>query len=515
MRCKRTSTIHSLFSSRPFGLFSVLLCSLSWVDSAYAEVKLAKIFADSMVIQRDQPFNLWGSADAGEAISVSLSGRIYSGRANGEGRWLIALPAQSVSTGQSIEIRGENTLVLSDIAFGDVFLAGGQSNMEYKLDQVISRFPSEKTLDSYPDVRHFDVTRHYDFSGPQADIKGGHWEKAGQDSVGRFSAVGWFFAKDLYQRFKVPIGIISSNMGATPIEAWMSVDALHDFPKEQALAYKLADQTYRQTLRSKYAQQRKNWRRKNPNQKLPWRLKHSTSLDFKPTGFYNAMIAPLRPVKFAGVIWYQGESNARDPQGYSEKFTRLISLWRAQFSQPNLPFMFVQLANFQNPDTQPVESQWAELRAQQTEVFSTVDHTSMALAIDVGERHDIHPKDKRSVGERLALGARHWVYREPGVDYVSPMMASARMSGARVTVDFDYIGGGLTVRGEQLRGFAIAGEDKKYVWARASLHKNQVTVWSDKVKHPKYLRYAWATNPEGANLYSQSGLPATPFSIEL
>ncbi|MCA0892160.1 sialate O-acetylesterase [Microbulbifer agarilyticus] len=476
---------------------------------------MAKVFSDSMVIQRGQPFNLWGTAGAGEDIKVVFNGRSYSAQANGQGRWLVTLPEQSVSTGQTIEIHASNSLALSDVAFGDVFLAGGQSNMEYKLDQVISRFPEEKTLDHYPDVRHLDVGRHYDFSGPQSDINGGQWAKAGKDTIGRFSAVGWFFAKDLSERVGVPIGVISSNVGATPIESWMSLEALQAFPEAQALAYKLSNETSRMALRAEYAQQRKSWLRKNPNQKLPWAIKHSTSLDFKPTGFFNAMIAPLQPMKFAGVIWYQGEGNTEDPKGYSDKFRGLIGLWREYFAQPKLPFMFVQLANFQKPDMQPAESRWAELRAQQAEVFSTVDYTSMALAIDVGERHDIHPKDKKTVGERLALGARHWVYGEPGVDYVSPMVSDARASGARVIINFDYIGEGLTVRGDRLSGFAIAGEDEEYVWAKASLQDNEVTVWSDSLKEPRHVRYAWATNPEGANLYSVSGLPAVPFSVEI
>lgn len=493
-------------------IVSILLC----IGVANAQVTLAKVFADSMVIQRNVPINIWGTAEKGENVKVVLNGQSYQGQANSQGLWLITLPAQSVATNQSFKVIGQNTQEINNIAFGDVFLAGGQSNMQFKLQEALSKFPNETKLDHYPDIRHFKVKRYYNFNGPQQDIENGHWLTARSETVGSFSAVAWFFAKDLYQRYKVPIGIISSSVGSTPADTWMSIESLKDYPDTQALAYKLGNDDYVKQLKNEYQQERQAWRKQNPNKKkIPFMLMHRTSLDFKPTGFYNAMIAPLKPMKFAGVIWYQGESNARSPKNYAKQFAELISLWRELFSQPNLPFMFVQIANFQMPDDSPTESKWAELRAEQAHVSNTVENTAMALAIDAGERHNIHPLDKKTVGERLALGARNLVYGEKQLNYTSPLVATAVLNNGQATISFKNINNGLTVKGDELFGFAIAGGDQKFIWANAKLESNKVTVWHDSIKAPKYVRYAWATNPENANLYNDQGLPATPFSIEL
>jgi sialate O-acetylesterase len=496
--------------------FSIVAFVLS-MGVAQAQVKLATVFADSMVLQRDYPINIWGTAKANEKIAVTLNGKTYQGQADKKGVWLISLPAQSVAIKQSLSVEGDtNTIKVSNIAFGDVYLASGQSNMEFKVKEALTKFPQEDKLEQYPDIRQFKVKRHYVFKDPQLDIENGNWLTASQDTVGEFSAVAWFFAKDLYQRYQVPIGIISSNVGATPVESWMSVESLASFPETQALAYNLADSKFIEQLKKNYAQERADWWQKNPTaKKLPFMLMHRTSLDFKPVGLYNAMIAPLANLKFAGVIWYQGESNTPDPAQYSDKFTTMINQWRSLFNQPQLPFMFVQLANFMKPDDIPAESAWADIRDQQTQVLKTVKNTAMALAIDVGERHNIHPLDKKTVGERLALGARHLVYGESKLNYLSPLIDKAKLTNGRAIFNFKHINKGLKVKGEKLLGFAIAGADKKFIWANAILDNNQVSVWHDSIKAPKYVRYAWATNPENANLYNDQGLPATPFTYEL
>ncbi len=496
--------------------FSIAAFVLS-MGVAQAQVKLATVFADSMVLQRDYPINIWGTAAEGEKIQVSLKGKTYQGQADNKGVWLISLPAQSVAIKQSLSVEGEaNTIKVSNIAFGDVYLASGQSNMEFKVKEALTQFPQEDKLEQYPDIRQFKVKRHYVFKGPQQDIENGNWLTASQDTVGEFSAVAWFFAKDLYQRYQVPIGIISSNVGATPVESWMSVESLENFPETQALAYNLADNKYIKQLKKDYAKERADWWQKNPTaKKLPFLLMHRTSLDFKPVGLYNAMIAPLAKMNFAGVIWYQGESNTPDPARYSEKFSTMINQWRQLFNQPQLPFMFVQLANFMQPDDTPTESAWADIRAAQTQVLNTVENTAMALAIDVGERHNIHPLDKKTVGERLALGARHLVYGDKALNFTSPLFGTATVTDNRVKINFRHINNGLMVKGEKLLGFAIAGSDKKFAWANAKLTNNQVTVWLNSIKAPKYVRYAWGNNPENANLYNDQGLPATPFSYKL
>ncbi|WP_082897190.1 sialate O-acetylesterase [Thalassotalea crassostreae] len=509
----------------------ILLCLLPLTISvANAEVKLATVFADSMIIQRDMPINIWGTAVADEQVTIILNDKSYLGEADKNGEWLITLPPQKMATQQSIKVLGNNTdkntgktntIELTNVAFGDVYLASGQSNMEYKVKQILKTFPNETKLEQYPDVRQFKVARHYDFQGPLQDIKSGKWLTASSKSVTEFSAVAWFFAKELYQHTQVPIGIISSSVGATPIESWMSVESLANFPKTQALAYNLADDKFIENLKTQYADERAKWWQENPNaKKLEFAVKHRTSLDFKPVGFHNAMIAPLANIKLSGVIWYQGESNTREPSSYADKFTTLINHWRALFSQPQLPFMYVQLANFQKPDEQPSESAWAELRQAQTKVLNTTKHTAMALAIDVGERHDIHPQDKQTVGQRLALSARSLVYGETTLNYLSPMVDDAKVTNGKAIFSFKHINKGLTVDGSTLQGFAIAGADKKFIWANAKLENSgtnngKVVVWHDCINSPKYVRYAWGNNPENANLYNDQGLPATPFNYEL
>ncbi|MEW6997826.1 sialate O-acetylesterase [Colwelliaceae bacterium BS250] len=504
-------------------LFAIFVFFLT-AGIAQAQVKLATVFADSMVLQRDMPINIWGSAAVDEQVTVILNTKSYHGQADKNGQWLIILPAQQVAIEQSIKVVGDiaiesNTIELSNVAFGDVYLASGQSNMEFKVKEALTKFPQETKLEQYPDIRQFKVKRHYNFKGPQQDIESGNWLSANKQNVGEFSAVAWFFAKDLYKRYQVPIGLISSNVGATPIESWMSVESLASFPETQALAYNLADTNFIEQLTQEYEQERDDWWQKNPTaKKLAFEFMHRTSLDFKPVGFHNAMIAPLANVRFSGVIWYQGESNTPEPALYSEKFTTMINQWRTLFNQPQLPFLFVQLANFQMPDEQPSESAWADIRSAQTQVLKTVEYTAMALAIDVGERHNIHPLDKKTVGERLALGARHLVYGETKLNYLSPLVVEAKLTNGKAIFSFKHINKGLVVKGDKLLGFAIAGADKQFIWANATLQntnkKNQITVWHNSIKTPKYVRYAWANNPENANLFNDQGLPVTPFSYE-
>jgi len=642
-----------------------------------AEIRLAAVFTDDMVLQRDLPINIWGSAEKSESISVMLDGKSYQGQANEQGAWLITLPAQQVATNQSIKVVSNhksdgNVVELNNIAFGDVWLASGQSNMSFSLKQALKKFPQENQLEQYPDVRQFLVPMNYDFKGVLSDFKESsaidkrtQWQVASSETVGGFSAVAWFFAKDLYQRFNVPIGIINSSVGGTAIDSWMSYQSLKAYPNAQALAYKLRDDDFVMQLKQENIREVSHWLEKNTkndkglqqtkwfdadlddeywatlkvpgawedlgggfnsgvvwlrkdfhltkqeseadaqlllgniieadktyingievgrtphrylsrdyyvnkkllktgtnnitirvevnkgqggtiidkpyklllnahlpakeislisdwkykvgtkSKKLPWKLQRRTSLQFKPVGLYNAMIAPLEYMKFSGVIWYQGEGNVNQYQSYTDQFTTMINLWRELFKQPELPFLFVQLANFLKPHQQPVESAWAELRGAQTQVLNTVENTAMALAIDVGEWNDIHPLDKKTVGQRLALGARRLVYAESELSYLSPQVEHASLREGQVIIDFSDINQGLICKGEQLRGFAIAGHDKKFVWATSRLENNQAIVWHDSIKTPKYVRYAWANNPDKANLYSKQGLPATPFSIEL
>ena len=465
-----------------------------------AEVVPAKYFADGMIIQRDEPVTIWGIADPGEPVQVRFLGGFWETFADDAGHWELELPARS--SGRRLQMTvGKRTI--SDIAFGDVWLASGQSNMQFKLREAKSRYPQELDLANYPDIRQFAVAKNYNFKGPQRDFNAAHWHKASRDSVGNFSAVAWFFAKELSATQNVPVGIINSSVGATPVESWMSYHSLDGHPSKQRVAQGFSnDQAVFDFLEQ--AKEKAQAENSKPERIEP-----------KPTGLYNAMIAPAHKIRIKGIIWYQGEGNTPTPHEYADLFSRMIMDWRERWGQGDVPFLYVQLANFMKPSEMPAESSWAELRQAQTEVETTLPNTAMALAIDVGEANNIHPLDKKTVGQRLALAARALAYGESDLVFRSPKAAAVTCEGNKLVVSFDRIGEGLAVQGETLRGFAVAGHDGDFVWAEARLENDQVVVWNDTVSEPVRVRYAWAQNPVNANLYSAGGLPAVPFSLEV
>lgn len=646
----KISPMNGLMTSLAAGLLLLISCQCA------AEVVPAKYYADGMIIQRDELVAVWGTADPGEKVKVYFLGKPWKTRADKKGRWELELPAQPAGRGLQMTI-GKH--VIRDIAFGDVWLASGQSNMSFKLHQVRFRFPEELELAAYPDIRQFLVQNDVNFKGPQQEFSAAQWHSASRQSVGDFSAVAWFFAKQLSATQGVAIGIINASVGATPVESWMSYRSLDDFPAIQSVATNFANDAVINTLKETEARKTAEWsleaRRKDAglsadsawsspglddgNWKsfaIPGTLNKNTTgfnsgvvwlrreillteaqaavdqaklqlgllvdsdetfinghlvgstptryiprkyevpagvlrpgrnvisirlqvkrswggaikgeiyqlamgqdvldlegiwkqnigarmpshhrperLETKPTGLYNAMIAPAHKIKIKGFIWYQGESNTDRPHEYSRPFSNMITDWRKQWGQGDLPFLFVQLANYMKPSAQPEEASWADLRQAQAEVEAMLPNAAMALAIDVGERHNIHPLDKKTVGQRLALGARALAYNEESLVYQSPKAAAVTRDGNRLVVSFDRMGGGLTVDGEVLQGFAVAGRDGIYMWAKAKLDGNQVVVWNDELSEPVHVRYAWAQNPEDANLYSVSGLPTVPFSMKV
>ncbi len=243
-------------------------------------------------------------------------------------------------------------------------------------------------------------------------------------------------------------------------------------------------------------------------------IQGQTFIRWKPGGLYNRMIAPLIPFSIKGVLWYQGESNTRNPSEYRMLFPALINNWREKWGLGEFPFLYVQLPNFMESKPHPEESNWAALRQVQLETLTT-PNTGMAVGIDLGEWNDIHPLNKKDVGERLALVARAVVYGEEDIVYSGPLYKNYTIDGNKIKITFTHTGSGLVAKGDhRLHQFAIAGVDKKFVWAQAIIQGDNVVVWSDEIKDPKYVRYAWANNPEGANLYNVEGLPASPFTTE-
>ncbi|HXD76711.1 MAG TPA: sialate O-acetylesterase [Puia sp.] len=613
---------------------------------------------DSMVLQRDLKINIWGWASKGERVTVRFKGNTYRSKTGPDGKWAVQLRAMEAGGPYTMEISGKNKIVLHDILIGDVWLCSGQSNMVHQMRLHSVRYPDEIAGAHYPEIRQFWIPTLTDLRGPKDDLPTGSWKSANPENVLDFSAVAYFFAKDLYEKYHVPIGIINSSVGGTPIEAWMSEQAFTGFPSELKTVAKDKDTAYVDSFsRRRYsnipdmprpvdkgltgsvpwfspAYIPKEWRQigvpgywedqglrdldgvvwyrreidvpasmtgkpakiflgrivdadalyingkevGNTTYQYPQRryavppdvlkagknlfvvrvtntfgkggfvpdkpyclIAGNDTVDLKgyweykvgevflprrrfgggfgfsaqnaPAALYNAMIAPLIHYGIKGFVWYQGEANTSRAAEYAKLQPAMIADWRAKWNEGDIPFLYVQLPGFGDYNYLPSESGWAELREAQLKSLS-VPNTAMVVAIDLGEWNDIHPDRKKPVGDRLALAAEHIAYGEDLV-YSGPVYQSSSISGDKITISFSHTGGGLiTNDGEEPQEFAIAGSDRKFVWARAKIEGDKVIVWNETVKDPKYVRYAWADSPVDPNLFNKEGLPASPFGTE-
>lgn len=635
-------------------LTGIVLLFLSCFSIASAQVLLPELIDDGMVLQRNGEVKIWGWASKEEPISIHFRGKKYNTKADSDGNWSVILPEMKAGGPYSMKITAGNTIELRDIYIGDVWLASGQSNMELSMGRVEPLYAEEISNASNPEIRFFEVPKTYRFEEAQDTLSGGEWEPVTPDNIRELSAVGYFFAKDLYENYKIPIGIINSSLGGSPAEAWMSEEALKKFPEHYAEAERYKSRAFRDSIEKSDSERIGNWHYKaaredrgilqnwkgtevdtsdwysmnipgywaddelgqkngvvwfrrsvqipeqlanksaellmgrivdadsvfvngtfvgNTTYQYPPRrytipegilksgennvtvritnesgrggfvtdkeykivfddteidltgewnyklglemppLRGQTFIRWKPLGLYNAMINPLTNYSIKGVIWYQGESNTDKPVQYEELFPSLIKDWRNQWEQENLPFLFVQLANFMEPVKEPRQSNWARLRDSQLQTLS-VPNTGMAVAIDVGEWNDIHPLNKKAVGERLAQAAKKVAY---GEDIVAggPLYTGYKRKGDTIVLNFKDIGKGLIAKdGKELQQFSIAGKDGKLVSAQAEIKGDKVIVYSPHVKDPVAVRYAWADNPEGANLYNKNGFPASPFRTD-
>lgn len=627
----------------------VLLFSISFLTNA--QIKLPKLISNGMVLQRDKTIKIWGWASANEKIELDFNKNKYHSITDEKGNWQIELPAQKAGGPYQFIFKGNNEITVSNILFGDVWICAGQSNMELPMDRVKYKYADEIANADNDNIRQFLVSQTYNFKAPNKDLAWGNWQAANPIAVLKFTAAGYFFAKELYEKYHVPIGLINNALGGSPAESWLSEDAIKQFPHyyNEAIKFrdddliKQIDSTDNATSRNWYNKlngldeglkegwknptlndadwQQMNvpgywadnslgntngvvWFRKNINisanliekpaklllgrivdadstfingqfvgnvtylyppriysfnqnilkagdnnitirvvnnsgsggfvldkpYKLimgkdsmdltgNWKYKLGTKMDplpgqtfvrWKPTGLYNAMVAPLLNYSIKGIIWFQGESNVKNPTEYNQLFPALIKDWRTKINQGNIPFIYVQLANFMEPKTIPGESSWAALRQAQLNAL-LLPNTGMAVAMDIGEWNDIHALDKYDVGHRLALQAEHVAYGNNLV-YSGPLFKSIKTIGNKLALEFTNIGSGLMAKGgKDLKYFAIAGADKKYIWAKAEIKNNTIIVWNDLIQNPISVRYAWADNPEGANLYNKEKLPASPF----
>ncbi|GHT10299.1 9-O-acetylesterase [Bacteroidia bacterium] len=634
----------------------VLLVCLTFSLSMMAEIRLPQLISDGMILQRDVPIKIWGWAAPDEKISIEFDKAKYQTAADQAGKWEVQLPSHKVGGPYTMTFKASNSIRINNILIGDVWLCSGQSNMETPISRVMTKFGDEISNYSNPNIRYVKIPLTYNFHGPQADVPPCSWVDVTPETAQNFSAVAYFFAKEMYEKTGVPVGLINSSVGGTPAEAWISEEGLKPYPallndvricqSDEFIAdmsrlgslpgrrwqtiLNEQDQGLNEAIRwslPKYNDQDwattdlldnswgKNgfspvngayWFRKEieiaaglenqaailymgrivdsdsvyvngqfvgttgyqypprnypvpsgvlkagknlvtvrlisqggfpefvkdkpykivfPNQEISlegkWKYKLGTvmpmaggggvSFQNKPVGLYNAMIAPLQNHAVKGFIWYQGESNTGRYREYYDLMSILINDWRSLWKQ-DLPFLIVQLANYMEPALLQQRSDWAELRDVQLNLSQTVLNTGLAVAIDLGEWNDIHPLNKKDVGKRLALQARKLAYGEK-INADGPIYQSCKIEGNKIVVSFKK-GTDDFAPVEEVKGFAVAGADGIFKLAKATMKGNQITVWNEDISQPEKVRYAWANNPDGANLYNKEGLPASPFQTK-
>lgn len=615
---------------------------------------LSPLISDGMVLQREAKVSIWGKAKPGEDLSLSFLGKEYSTRVEDDGSWEIIL--EDLQPGGPFVINiccgGEEKLI-RDVYVGDVWVLGGQSNMELPVERTLDLFEDEVRGGSYPEIRQFTLPMVYDFNKPSDEVSDGNWISVTPDTVNSFSAVGYFFAKKIYEKYNIPIGFLFTAIGGTPAEAWISEETLSGFDRFQEEIKRCKQESYIMDIINKENKDNNQWFLELnqadeglQDEALPWFCEeyddndwrliklpkgfHNTELEpirgvvwlrkeiclpehmaglegklylgtivdadetyingvkvgetgylypprrypipqgllragknvitvrmilthniggfvedmpyflqvgedridisgewkykvgaitrpqgpttffqYKPTGVYNGMIYPLRNYTIRGALWYQGESNAGHPQDYRELFEAVISDWRKLWGQGDFPFYYVQLANYCPWRMEAEDSGWAKIREAQRQVMETAN-TGMAVIIDVGMYNDLHPWDKKSVGERLALWALNEVHGEDNV-CSGPIYKSMVVEDKSIRLYFDYVGSGLIAKGDRLETFEICGEDGIFYPGHGEIDGDSILVSSKNVNNPKQVRYAWADNPEKANLYNKEGLPASPF----
>ncbi len=624
----------------------------------FAKVKLPALITDGMVLQREQKLKIWGWADVGEEVTINFHNQTYKTTTGKDKKWSVILPATGAGGPYTMLIKGNNEIKIDDILIGDVWLCSGQSNMAFKMDRIKGKYAKEIATSANENIRQFAVNTSWSFA-VQDDIESDGWKYANPKSVLDFTAVGYFFARAMYEKTKVPVGIINSSYSATVAEAWTSEEGLKEFPDFIAEANKFKVPGKVEEVQQADKELRDNWfklstdkdlgspgdgmswadsrqdvsawetltvpgywdkpdiknkpgvvwmvkeidistqlagkkaslffgaiddrdityfngvkvgssymrgrsrtyeipgnlikagknrivvRILNPDgpggfypdkknkfisgdsqidlngtwsykigAKLPaLRSNETTKFNLKPTTLFNSMIAPLTNYTLKGVVWYQGEGNAGRAYEYRKLFSSLITDWRKKWSQDELPFLFVQLANYGKVRDEPADASWAELREAQSLALA-LPMTGMAVIHDIGETNDIHPQNKKTVGDRLALVARKVAYGENIVSS-GPVYESMKIQGDSVIISFKQLNSNLVTKdSDELKYFAIAGTDKKFVWAKAKIQGDKIVVWSEDVKQPVAVRYAWADNPLGANLYNMQGLPASSFRTD-
>lgn len=458
---------------------TAMLAVLCLASSLSANVKPHGLFTDNMVLQQGMRAPVWGQADNGERVTVEFRGQTVTTIAHNKS-WFVYLDPMSAGGPFTMKITGANTIEFKNVMVGDVWLCGGQSNMQFQL-KTAKGGEDAASAAANDDLRLYTVPVKV-ASTPQYSVNAS-WQVSSKDTALEYSAVGYYFGRYIKNNTSVPIGLLTCCCGATSAEAWMSKDMLQA-NKRFADAYL------------------------SPSYKPGW-------FPLVPTIFYNGMINAVIPYAIKGVIWYQGESNTGAAYLYRDLFPAMVKGWRDKWGEGDFPFLYAQLTAFdadkRGPD--PGNSNWAELREAQLLALKKIPNSGMAVIMDVGEATDIHPRDKKTVGERLALIALKQSYGQ-NIQCYSPMFKSVERKGSRMIVRFDNAYAGLKYTGAKLEGFALVVDDKKFVWADARIvGKDTVEVSSPSVPNPAGVRYGWADAPE-LNLFNSAGLPASPFRTD-
>jgi sialate O-acetylesterase len=500
-----------------FAVVLLLSCVLVCSGASYAEVNLPAVISENLVLQRGMKVPVWGTADAGEDVTVKLGEQKATVKAGADGKWKVQLGPLEAGGPLTMTVAGKNTIELKNVLVGEVWVCSGQSNMQMSVRDCLNA-KDDIAAANFPKIRLFTVPTTV-ADTPQSDCKG-RWSECSPETVGGFSGAAYFFGRELHKTLNVPIGLIHTSWGGTPAESWTSKPALEadaDFkPILERFAKSVADYP---AAKENYPKRLEKWKEDSekakaegkPASKKPDPPGNPDTNPWKPSGLYNAMIAPLLPYGIQGAIWYQGESNAGRAYQYRKLFAAMIQDWRKNWGQGDFPFVWVQLANFMARKPQPAASDWAELREAQ-QMTLALPKTGTGLAIDIGDAQNIHPKNKQELGRRLALAALAIAYGKD-IPYSGPVYDSMAIAGSSIRLKFKHVNGGLVCKGEKLAGFAIAGEDKNFVWGDAKIDGETVVVSSPQVQKPVAVRYAWADNPE-VSLYNKADLPASPFRTD-
>ncbi|WP_193213145.1 sialate O-acetylesterase [Luteolibacter marinus] len=485
-----------------------------------ADLWLPRIFSDHMVLQRDRGNPLWGTTVPGTGVTASIAGKTAVTRADDNGHFRLDLPALPAGGPHELVVKAATNRTFKDVLVGEVWLCSGQSNMDFTVARTEKRYFSgttdwerEVADANHPRLRMFTAawTLRED---PQRDVEG-EWQVCSPATAGDFSAVAYFFGRDLKQQLDVPVGLVTCAYGASTAEAWISKEKLASVPELKPLrdAFWKKFITYRDHPKSfeDYGKALAKWTARGNKGRAP---RHPDPMQdqHNPSVLYNGMIAPVAPYGIRGAIWYQGESNGGSRQLYPALQKALIEDWRERWSGEAFPFYFVQLAAHHDPKPEPGNSSLASMREAQATSLE-LPATGMAVTIDIGDAKDVHPRNKQDVGARLARLALHGTYRRDLVP-CGPMIKMSEIEDGMILLHFDHVGGGLVAKDGPLQQFAIAGEDRKFVWADATIEGDTIVVSSPAVQRPAYVRYAWADNPVGANLFNAEGLPAAPFRTD-